>query len=103
MSCSNRTTIWVCEGSVKQLVHVKVIVQLPHGIIEGDVNDLDIKNHKILENSKHNVKSFVGPPIPLIYLLEVDRLKEYQVQSFRKHSLEVSKQMGHMVEDQFLH
>ena len=58
MSCSNRTTIWVCEGSVKQLVHVKVIVQLPHGIIEGDVNDLDIKNHKSLDNSKHNVKIF---------------------------------------------
>ena len=46
MSCSNWTTIWVCEGSVKQLVHVEIIVQLPHGIIEGDVNDLDIKKHK---------------------------------------------------------
>ena len=63
MSCSNRTTIWVCEGSVKQLVHVKVIVQLPHGIIEGDVNDLDIKNHKSLDNSKHNVKILGYTPL----------------------------------------
>ena len=67
MSCSNRTAIWVCKGSVKQLVHVKVIVQLPHGIIEGDVNDLDIKNHKPLDNSKHNVKNFVKLEVTLRY------------------------------------
>ena len=107
MSCSNWTTIWVCEGTVKQLVHVKIIIQLPHSIIEGDVNDLPIEITNII-NSKYNVINFVLEVTLLyqdwsIYLLAVDRLKEYQAQTFRMHSLEVRKQMGHMAEDQFLH
>ena len=67
MSCSNWTTIWVCECSVKQLVHVKIIVQLSHGIIEGDVNDLDSKNHKTLIR----MNSQILTNSPFVYVLTI--------------------------------